>query len=90
VIKTVKVRRATRTVKVKKLECEFLTSKHKFTKAGSCAPRDYFTAKGLSHWTFSLKLKFGKGTYRIWEHATDNKKYTTKNTAGKFVFFRVS
>jgi subtilase family serine protease len=90
VIRTVKVRRATRTVKVKRRECEFLTTKHRFTAAGSCAPRDYLTAKGTAKWSFSLKFKFSKATYRIWEHATDNKKYSTKNTAGKFVFFRVS
>jgi hypothetical protein len=89
VTRTVKVRRVTGTIKVKRLECEFLTAKHKYTKAGSCAPRDYITAKGTAKWSFTLKLKFAKDTYRIWEHATDSKQYSTKNTAGKFVFFRV-
>jgi hypothetical protein len=69
--------------------CEFLTARHRWTRAGSCAPRDYFTAKGLGRWSFSVKRRFTKGTYRIWEHATDNKRYTTRNVASKYVFLRL-
>jgi pseudomonalisin len=72
-----------------KLKCSFLTAKHRFTAYGSCKPRDYLKAKGTTKWSFSLKFTFKRGVYFIWEHAIDNKKLSTKNTAGKHVFFRL-
>jgi pseudomonalisin len=72
-----------------KKRCSFLTAKGKWTKLGGCAPKDYFAAKGTAKWSFSKKVKLTKGVYFLWEHAVDNRKYTTKNRAGKHVFFRI-
>ncbi len=72
-----------------RVECRFLTAKHRWSAAGSCAPRDYLSATGTSIWTFSLKLHFTAGTYRVWEHATDSKGKMTKNTASKYVTFHL-
>ncbi len=73
----------------KKDKCEFLTAKHKWTAPGSCTPKDYLAASGRNAWTFNLKVKLSKGVYHLWERATDNKQQTTKNTASKYVWFRI-
>jgi pseudomonalisin len=69
--------------------CEFLTAKHKWTKAGNCQPKDYLKAKGTTKWSYTLKLELTKGVYYIWEHATDSKKRTTKNVEKHHVFYRL-
>ncbi len=81
VLKTVKGRH--------KLECRFLTARHRFTKLGSCTPRDYLKAKGGAKWSYRLKLKFAKGVYYLWEHAIDNKRLATHNVVAKHVFIRI-
>ena len=53
-------------------KCSFLSSHHRWGKRGSCTPTTYLPATGTYSWGFAVKLKLGRGTYRVWPRATDD------------------
>ncbi|WP_249012130.1 protease pro-enzyme activation domain-containing protein [Conexibacter sp. DBS9H8] len=73
----------------RRLECAFLTGRHRFTRFGGCRPHDYLRARGTTRWTFFLRVHLRPGVYHIWEHALDNRHRATRNVAGRYVFLRV-
>jgi Pro-kumamolisin, activation domain len=72
--------------------CSFLAHGargYHWTSFGGCTPRDYLLARGTTRWSFSANVRLA-GAYRLWEHAADTRGRVTRNTASRYVRFRVS
>jgi uncharacterized membrane protein YgcG len=69
--------------------CRFLRSNGTFAKPTSCRPRDFLRAHGTTHWTYRRRPRLAKGFYLLWAHATNSKRKTTRNTAGRHIFLRL-
>jgi uncharacterized membrane protein YgcG len=69
--------------------CRFLRSNGTFAKPTSCRPRDFLRAHGTTHWTYRRRRRLAKSVYLLWAHATNSKRKTTHNTAGKHIFLRL-
>jgi uncharacterized delta-60 repeat protein len=71
-------------------KCSFLTSRHRWSKDGSCNPKTYLAASGTYSWGFGLRLKLIPATYWIWARATDDQAVSTNNTVGDHTALRLS
>jgi hypothetical protein len=69
--------------------CRFLQANDRFGRVVGCAPRSYLPAIGTDLWTFVLRVHLPNGVYHLWEHAIDNRRVATINTARKYVWFRI-
>ena len=69
--------------------CQFLKRNGTFARATSCAPRDFWRARGTTRWTYRRRMHLGRGVYFLWAHATNSSHTTTKNTARKHIYLRL-
>jgi pseudomonalisin len=70
-------------------KCRFLGTNGKYGKTTSCQPRNFVRVHGTTKWTYSRKLRFTKGVYFLWAHATNSSGKTTRDNYKKRIFFRL-
>jgi nitrogen fixation protein FixH len=53
--------------------CRFLRANGRFTRPRSCRRVPYLTARGRTHWRFTLRTRLRPGTYITWSRGVDGR-----------------